>query len=95
MPGVSYEIDHNSRIYQDGRLITMDQLSERLSRIGKIDNPRIQVHLETEMGADCATVEQVRDLFEQHLDCSEFGQCEEGNKDIWRRIPVPPGTPPS
>jgi hypothetical protein len=95
VPGISFEIDHSSKLYQDGNPITLGQLSERLSQISKIDNPRMPVHLETEMGADCAVVEKVRDIFEQHLDCSEFGQCAEGNKDIWRHWPIPPGTPPS
>jgi hypothetical protein len=93
--GVSFEIDHNSKLYQDGKPISLADLQERLSQISKIDNPRVPVHLETEMGADCALVEKVRDMFEQHLDCSEFGQCAEGIKDVWRKIPIPPGTPPS
>ena len=93
--GVSFEIDHSSKLYQDGKPIKLEQLSKGLSQISMIDNPRIPVHLETEMGAECAVVEKIRDMFEKHLDCGEFGQCAEGNKDIWRHWPVPPGTPPS
>ncbi|WP_309660992.1 hypothetical protein [Sphingomonas sp.] len=94
-PRISFEIDRNSNLYQNGKPISLAEMSKQLGEIGKIDNPRIQVQLETEMGASCTTVERVRDLFDQHLQCGEFGQCAEGIKDVWREWPVPPGTPPS
>jgi hypothetical protein len=94
-PRISFEIDHNSKLYQDGKPLPLGELSSRLEQIAKLKNPDVRVHLETEMGASCTTVEKVRDLFEQHLDCNEYGQCAEGIKDVWRNWPVPPGTPPS
>ena len=94
-PRISFEIDHDSKLYQDGKPLSLDDLPGRLTQISKLKNPDVLVHLETEMGANCSTVEKVRNLFEQHLDCSKFGQCAEGNKDVWREWPIPPGTPPS
>jgi hypothetical protein len=86
----SIQIDHESKLYQNGKPISVVDLDKLLSQIGQMTNPPIQVHLETEMGARCATVEQVRNLFEKHLDCSEYGQCAEGIK-VWRERPRPPG----
>ena len=94
-PRISFEIDHNSKLYQDGKPLRLGELSGRLDQISKLKNPDVRVHLETEMGANCAAIEKVRDLFERHLDCSEHGQCAEGIKDVWRKWPVPPGAPPS
>jgi len=90
----SIQIDHASKVYRDGKPVSIEELATQLREIGKIDNPRVQVHLETEMGANCATVERVRNLFEQYLQCGPLGQCAEGIKDVWREIPLPSGTPP-
>jgi hypothetical protein len=68
-PNVSFEIDHDSQLYENGKPISLAVNSKDLIEIGNIDNPRVQVHLETEMGASCTTVEKVRDLFDRHLQC--------------------------
>jgi hypothetical protein len=91
----SIQIDHNSKLYQNGKPTSLAGLDKLLSQIGKMGDPPVQVHLETEMGARCSSVEQVRNLFEKHLDCSEHGQCAEGIKDVWREWPIPPGAPVS
>jgi len=94
-PRVSFELDHNSKLYQDGKALDFDKFNDRLKQLSRLTNPDVQVHLETEMGADCSTLERVRDLMERHLSCTERGQCAEGNKDVWREWPIPMGTPPS
>jgi hypothetical protein len=94
-PHVTVQIDHNSKIYFEGAPFRMDELTYQLSMMPKFGPPRVDVYLETEMGADCAVVEQVRNAFDKELNCKASGQCAEGIRSLWQRWPVKPGTPPT
>jgi hypothetical protein len=73
----------------------MDELNYQLSMMPRFGPPPVNVFLETEMGADCALIEKVRDAFDRNLHCKQSGQCAEGILSLWQHWPVKPGTPPS
>jgi len=94
-PYAQVSIDHASSLYLQGRRIGVGELEKQLRTAASIHSPEIDVFLDTEMGADCRTVEATRDLIDRTMNCRSSNQCAEGSREIWRNWPAPPGTPPS
>jgi biopolymer transport protein ExbD len=94
-PQMLVAINHESKIFVDGQPTSMDGLRRQLTSFEANAPVVYRVFLETEMGADCDTVESVRDAFDEVLDCKQAFNCNEGIHSLWRRWPVPSGTPPS
>jgi hypothetical protein len=85
-------LDRNGRVYWNGRLTSMDEVSRYLSLVTTL-NPEPFTFLETEMGTPCALVERVRDEMDRRLRCGDGGVCAEGIWKVWQETPTPPGTP--
>lgn len=88
-------IDHQNQIYLSGKPISQTELKKQLTHVASIDNPVVDVFLETEMGADCEVLKTVRDLIDQSMNCRQSGQCAEGSRTVWNEWPPPPGSPAS
>jgi hypothetical protein len=95
VPIVQITLDHRNRLYLSGKPITARQLAVELGEINKITSPDLQVFLDTEMGANCAMLDAVRDQIDRSLNCKASGRCAEGSRTVWKEWPIPPGTPPS
>ena len=39
------------------------------------------------MGAPCDTLNKVRSLMNEELQCEKGGHCDEGLQDVWRKLP--------
>lgn len=86
-------LTRNDDIYWNGQRISEKQLAQYLELSRKL-NPEPEVLLETEMGASCHAVENVRDQMDRWLDCKKpYPRCAEGIESVWRNLPTPPGTP--
>lgn len=88
-------VDHQSRVDIGGRKASMDELAKHLALVAAIQNPAPQVLLDTEMGAECRTIEAVRHQIDRSMNCRTSGQCAEGSRTVWMELPLPPGTPPA
>lgn len=64
-----------------------DQFVAQLKNLGALENPEPAVVLETEAGAPCQAIEQVRSLMEKHIDCTNEGHCDEGIGSVWSKLP--------
>jgi hypothetical protein len=95
VPAALVSLDHQNHLYLWGKPITARQLSSELNKINKVTNPDVPVFLDTEMGADCAILDAVRDQIDRSLNCEASGRCAEGSRIVWKEWPIPPGTPPS
>jgi hypothetical protein len=95
MPKLEVTIDHDSFIYVKGQRVTLAQLESQLRRAATIHNPDVGVALDTEMGASCKTLEEVRDIVDRTTNCRQSGRCAEGSRVVWMNWPSPPDTPPS
>jgi hypothetical protein len=95
VPIAQVTLDHSNRLYLSGKPISARQLSVELDKINKVTAPDLQVFLDTEMGADCAMLDAVRDQIDRSLNCRASGRCAEGSRTVWKEWPIPPGTPPS
>lgn len=95
LPGlIKVSLDSKGTIYWDGKEISGTKLSDYLGRVQKME-PQPIVFLETQMGAPCETLDQLRSEMDRKLACDEYGPCFEGILSVWREMPMPPGTPPS
>jgi hypothetical protein len=92
---VDVAVDRGSRIYLYGTQVSLSELANRLGDLPRNVTPTLRVFLETEMGASCKVVEDVRDTFERALNCREPFRCNEGIQTLWHQMPQPPGTPPA
>jgi hypothetical protein len=88
-------LDHRDQLYLGGEPITRRQLSAELEQINKVTGPDMPVFLDTEMGADCAILEAVRDQIDRSLSCKTSGRCAEGSRTVWKKWPLPAGAAPS
>ena len=88
-------LDHRSQVYYAGKPVSLDQLSARLNAANKVTNPDLIILLDTEMGADCAILDSVRNRIDRAMNCKTSQRCAEGSRTVWNALPVPPGTPPS
>lgn len=80
-------VDRDGKTYLAGRQLSRVQFVTELKNIGALENPEPVVFLETEMGAPCQAVEQVRSLMDEHLDCTNDGHCDEGIRSVWSELP--------
>jgi hypothetical protein len=88
-------LTRNGAIHWNGDRISSAQFSKYLIMSHGL-NPKPIVFLQTEMGVSCRAVEAVRDQMERALECNKpYSSCAEGIKQVWRKLPTPPGTPPS
>lgn len=78
--------DHDGRLYLDGRRVSTGDLTAELKRIQSYGRPEPAVLLETEMGAPCRVIDQVRSLMEQQLACTTTGHCDEGAQSVWNKL---------
>lgn len=80
-------IDHDGATYLNGKRVSLRKLSTELRSIAAWGDPQPAVVLETEAGAPCATIDRVRVLMDEHLQCQKAGHCDEGVQTIWRNLP--------
>lgn len=64
-----------------------DEFVAQLKALGALENPEPAVVLETEAGAPCQNIEQVRSLMEEHIHCTKEGHCDEGIRSVWSGLP--------
>ena len=88
-------IDHNGDVYFNGKQTSLAYLPVQLDVVPRMGDPEPAVILETEMGAPCDVLDEVRTLMTERLACESEGHCDEGIETVWRDWPLPPGTPPS
>ncbi len=88
----SISIDRIGAIYWNGEKVSRAQFESYLREARKLENPAPEFFLEAEMGAPCATLDEVRDRMDDVLQCkAPNGHCAEGIRAIWRALPTPPG----
>lgn len=87
-------LDRDGKLYWNGQAVTPQTLDKYLA-LGTRLNPEPWIFLESEMGAPCASLEDIRNRIEKHANCADGYRCNEGVMTIWDKIPLPPGTPPS
>jgi hypothetical protein len=78
--------DHDGNLYLEGRKVSVGDLSAELKKIRFFGHPSPAVSLETEMGAPCRVIEQIRSLMEQQLACTTTGHCDEGAQSVWSKL---------
>ena len=82
-------------IYWNSARISKQRLNQYLG-VSHDMNPEPLLFLQTEMGVSCRALEELRDQIDRAMECKKpYSQCAEGNKEVWRRLPTPAGTPPS
>ena len=84
---VPVAVDRDGKTYIAGKQMTKDQFVTQLRNLGALENPEPAVVLETEAGAPCQILEQVRSLMEEHIDCTAEGHCDEGIRSVWSKLP--------
>ena len=88
-------LTRDGSIHWNGNRVSSSRFSKYLA-ISHSLNPEPIVFLQTEMRVSCQALEAVRDQMEQALECNKpYSSCAEGLEEVWRKLPTPPGTPPS
>ncbi len=90
---VPVAVDRDGKIYIAGKQMNKDRFAAQLKSFSAY-NPEPAVVLETEAGAPCQAIEQVRSLMEKQMDCTKGGHCDEGIRSVWNDLPYTgQGTP--
>ena len=87
IPTFTVSLDRNGAVYLNGKALSFNNLASQLKPIGDYETPQPAVILETEMGAPCASLDSVRSLMNERLDCEHGGHCDEGVQAVWRELP--------
>lgn len=88
-------LDRSGAMYLEGVRATPEELAVQLEAIrNRRMLPEPAFILETEMGAPCAALDEVRSIMNERLACgTEAGHCDEGVQTIWNGLtstgPVP------
>ena len=94
-PYTRISLDHQNHVFMSGKLATPQQLTAELEKLYAVTNPDMPILLDTEMGADCAALEALRNKIDRAMKCRASGRCAEGSFVVWMETPPAPGTPPS
>ena len=81
-------LDHNGNMYLDGARLDSASLAKMLREASHIGPPDPVFILETEMGAPCPRLNEVRDIMTRELKCGSGGHCDEGAMSVWDKLEV-------
>jgi hypothetical protein len=79
-------IDRLGDVYFDGKPTDLAKLPLQLEIVPKMGAPEPATILETEMGAPCAVLNQVRLIMNEQLKCDRGAHCDEGVQAVWRNF---------
>lgn len=87
IPTFRVSLDRNGVIYFDGARLSPVQLAARLDEVHRLHTPDPAIVLETEMGAPCQVLDDVRSIMNEHLQCHRGAHCDEGVEAVRQTIP--------
>jgi hypothetical protein len=87
-PTIRVALDHNGSMYLDGAKLDPPSLAKILREASRIGPPDPVFVLETERGAPCSQLDEVRDIMTRELKCGSGGHCDEGAMSLWEQLQV-------
>jgi hypothetical protein len=81
-------LDRSGDFYLDGKKMDAGAFATSLRKANQIGPPDPVFILETEMGAPCSKLDEVRQIMARELKCGSGGHCDEGVMSVWENMEV-------